>query len=87
MSMSRRLQHFLLIYDGAEGRLRSQRAFSRADLAVAAYQASEKEYSADDNVQVVLVAADSLETVQKTHSNFWHGESVETLLRDVLSHS
>lgn len=85
--MSRRLQHFLLIYDGAQGVLKSQRVFSRADLAVAAYQAAEKQFFADDNVQVVLVAADSLETVQKTHSNFWHGESVEELLRDVLANS
>ena len=82
--MNRKLRHFLLTYDGARGRLRSVQSFHRADRAVAAYQAEEQNYSAEDQVQVVLVAADSLETVKKTHSNFWHGESVDQLIRDVI---
>jgi len=82
--VNRKLRHFLLTYDGAAGRLRDVQSFLRADRAVAAYQAEEQKYSAEDLVQVVLVAADSLETVKKTHSNFWHGESVDLLIRDVI---
>ena len=83
MSMSRSLRHFLLIYDGSLGRLREDvREFTRSDRAVSEYQEAEKLFSADDNVQVVLVAADSIETVKKTHSNFWHGESIQVLLRE-----
>lgn len=85
MTVSRRLRHFLLVYDCARSRLRSVRTFIRADQALAAYQAAEAELLGDDDVQVVLVAADSIATVKKTHSNFWHGESVETLLRDALA--
>lgn len=89
MAMDRGLLHFLLIYDGAQGRLRHLREFAQhqREAAVAAYEEAEKRYTTDDNVQVVLIAADSLETVQRTHSNFWHGESIEVLLRDALATS
>ncbi len=83
--MKEPLKHFLLIYDCSRGELREVRPFRRPVAAVAAYQAAEKKYDSDDNVQVVLVAADSLTTVQRTHSNFWRGETIEGLIREIVT--
>lgn len=87
MIVNKGFQHFLLVYDAAKGQLREVRAFSRADRAVAAYRAAEQTFAAADGMQVVLIAADSLDTVKRTHSNFWRGESIEVLLRDALAHA
>ena len=50
----------------------------------AAYRAMERSYEARPEVQVVLIAADSLETVQKTHSNFWQKWDFRELVMKAL---
>jgi len=63
--------HFLLVYDLTEQRLLSQESFNRADEAIAAYSRLELEHSDDQRVEIVLVGADSIETVMRTHAQYF----------------
>lgn len=66
--------HFLLIYDHKEQRLRDgprQFADNECDLATKAYEEAEEAHTNDPNVEIVLVGADSLEVVQRTHGHYF----------------
>ena len=69
------LRHFLIVYDLRESRRVLLEEFASARRATDAYAAAEEEYrdrSAD--FEVVLVGADSLETVKVTHSRYFDDE-------------
>ena len=68
------LIHFLLAYDRHLQRLVSQRPYSNAAEALAAYEAMEKEHREDRHMEIVLVGADSIETVMLTHGNYFDGQ-------------
>jgi len=69
-----RLQHFLLVYDHREGRLiEVPEKFDDAVEATAAYSLIEAQYDQDDMVEVVLIGSDSINTVQRTHANYFAG--------------
>jgi len=63
--------HFLLVYDLSKQRLVSQVAFDKADEALAEYSRMESEHSNDSGVEIVLVGADSIETVMRTHGQYF----------------
>ncbi len=63
--------HFLLVYDLSKERLVSQDAFDKASEAVMAYAQLEAEHRNDPNVEIVLVGADSIETVMRTHAQYF----------------
>jgi hypothetical protein len=42
--------------------------------AATAYSEREREHAGDPNVEVVLVGADSLDTIRKTHSHSFRGD-------------
>lgn len=63
--------HFLLVYDLKEGRLRSSNSFDDPDAASLAYAAAEQEHR--DDVEIVLVGADSIETIMRTHGHYFEG--------------
>jgi hypothetical protein len=63
--------HFLLVYDHAEGRLLEQREFADADEAVAAYAVSEQQHRWDRDLEIVLIGADSIETIHRTHGHYF----------------
>ncbi|MDQ3671487.1 MAG: hypothetical protein M3364_03485 [Actinomycetota bacterium] len=67
------IRYFLIIYDRREGELVEDppREFGDQDVAFDAYGEAERLYGGDRNVEVVLVGADSLETVRQTHSNYF----------------
>lgn len=65
------LVHFLLAYDLDEGKLIKQLPFEDSDEAVDAYGQLEYEYRDAKHVEIVLVGADSLETVMLTHGNYF----------------
>lgn len=67
------LTHFLLVYDRARGRLVLERPFRDAKEAAAAYAQCELDYRGDENIEIVLVGADSRETLQLTHGNYFNG--------------
>lgn len=74
--MSDRIQHFLLVFDHRAGRLiRTEEFGEDADSALAAYAATESEFSDRRAIEVVLLGSDSLETVKRTHANYFGGSA------------
>ena len=63
--------HWLLIYDLDDQRLVSQQRFSDALKAAAAYAEAEETHLRDSNVEIVLVGADSIETIEQTHGSYF----------------
>ena len=64
------IRHFLVVYD-----IRAASAnvteYEDYDQALARYDELEKKYLASDEVDVVLLGADSLETIKRTHSSYF----------------
>lgn len=83
--MGVKLRHYLLVFDHRDGRLVGEPAeFRNVDEAVRAYATAEREHDSDDRVEVVLIGSDSLETIAKTHPNFFGTSSpMDRLLRAV----
>ena len=80
--MANDLLHFLIVFDAAHSSLIELRRFEDADAAVEAYAVVEGQYRDRPEVQVVLVASDSLETVKHTHASlFGTAESGRDQLR------
>ena len=65
--------HFLLVYDHRQMVLVGQREYADADAAAEAYAALERQHSGDAMIEVVLVGADSLDTIRRTHGNYFAG--------------
>lgn len=63
--------HFLLVYDHGRQRLLEQKAFTDALKAAAAYAAAEKQHRNDRDLEIVLVGADSIETIKQTHGHYF----------------
>ncbi len=72
------LQHFLIVYSLKEARLLNLQEFGDdIESATDAYTAAEREYRdrADhDDFEIVLVGADSIDTVRVTHSRYFREE-------------
>jgi hypothetical protein len=67
--------HFLLVYDHGKHELVHRERFEDADEAAEAYARMEGEHKGDKNLEIVLVGADSIETIRKTHGNYFDGSS------------
>lgn len=67
------MQHFLLIYDHSKQVLRSSREFSddQSDEATQAYQDAEAEHQEDRDIEIVLIGADSIATIMRTHGHYF----------------
>jgi len=65
------LQHFLLVYDLNQQRLLESDAYDDADVAAAAYAKMEAKYRGREDLEVVLVGADSIDTIKQTHSHYF----------------
>ncbi len=66
------LLHFLLIYDRRRGSLAEDpREFSDAAAAAHAYERAEWEHRGNRDLEIVLIGADSLDTVRQTHRNYF----------------
>lgn len=67
------MRHFLLIYDHRTQQLRDKRVFADKESAAAteAYQSAEQEYRGESNIEIVLIGADSLDTVHRTHGHYF----------------
>ena len=79
--------HFLLTFSYAEQRLLDSQIFNDIDEATAAYAAKEREYAdRPDQFEIVLVGADSIETIEKTHGHYFRtvfaGDMFEKFLSD-----
>ena len=69
------LHHFLLIYDLRARRLVNILTFTNAEEATAAYGQAEREHLDDRETEIVLVGSDSLETVKRTHAQYFNDNS------------
>lgn len=83
------VRHFILIYDRSVGALREEIPFGHdSDAAVGAYSALEEQYRDNKGIEIVLVGADSFDTIRKTHANYFADSRAdlitEPLLRDLL---
>ncbi len=65
------IKHFLVVYDAAEGRADVRRFGTDYEAAQRAYADIEWETREDPNIDAVLLSADSLETVKRTHSSYF----------------
>jgi hypothetical protein len=74
MSELGRIQHFLLVFDHAAGKLVETTKFGdNGEKAVQAYSEKERQYQDQRNMEIVLIGSDSLETVMLTHANYFDG--------------
>jgi hypothetical protein len=67
------IQHFLVIYDPSTGEAGVQAFGTDYDAAQAAYADAEKASGLDTKLDIVLLSADSLETIKQTHSSYFNG--------------
>jgi hypothetical protein len=75
------IRHFLVVYDIAAGRAEVKRFGTDYDAAQTAYAEVEQQTQDDPNLDVVLLSADSLETIRRTHSSYFETrDSFEHLL-------
>lgn len=65
------LVHFLLVYDLVKQRLVDQRRFEDGAEAAAAYAELESQHRGEHDLEIVLVGADSLETIMETHGHYF----------------
>ena len=65
------LIHYLLIYNIDLGRLVETKEFKDAAAAAAEYAALERAYAGQGSFEIVLVGADSIETIKRTHGQYF----------------
>jgi hypothetical protein len=65
------LVHFLLAYDRSIQKLVFQQGYDNPIEALQAYEELEEKHRDDRHMEIVLVGADSIETVMLTHGNYW----------------
>lgn len=64
--------HFLLVYDHRLQRLvAAPREFRNGSEAAVAYAELEAEHRNDRDLEIVLVGADSIETIMRTHGHYF----------------
>lgn len=65
------LTHFLLVYDLDLQKLIVQQEFRDGDEAAQAYARMEDEYRGNAGLEIVLLGADSIETIHLTHGQYF----------------
>jgi hypothetical protein len=65
------IKHFLVSYDLATGKTKVEPFGTDYDAAQAAYAEAEQANGFDADFDIVLLSADSLETIKKTHSSYF----------------
>lgn len=65
--------HFLLVYNHKEQRLVQQQPFTDAGEATDAYAKAEEFARDEPHLEIVLVGADSIETIMETHASYFDG--------------
>jgi len=71
------LYHFLLVYDLNAGQLVEQFEFTDAEEAAESYARMEEKHRGDSDLEIVLVGADSIDTIRVTHGHYFD-EEVDT---------
>lgn len=76
------IKHFLVSYDLATGKTEVEPFGTDYDAAQVAYAEAERANAEDEKLDIVLLSADSLETIKRTHSSYFKGsgQQLEELL-------
>lgn len=78
--------HFLLVYSYSEQKLIENGEFTNPDRAAEAYRDAEERYrNRSDEFEVVLVGADSIQTVMRTHGHYFAAPSDQDAFGDLLA--
>lgn len=78
------VKHFLFTYDRKRDHLISVKEYGQdIDSAMVAYQAAEILHHDEPWIDIVLIGSDSLESIKKTHSTYFDGESKYSILRSL----
>lgn len=77
---AKEIKHFLVVYDTARGVVDVERFGTDYDAAQDAYAKAERAHQADNRYDIVLLSADSLDTIKKTHSSYFAGNADELVL-------
>jgi hypothetical protein len=80
MSRADDIKHFLVTYDIDAGRAGVRQFGTDYDKALRAYDKAEQDARDRPKIEVVLLSADSLETVKSTHSSYFEPKSLDELL-------
>lgn len=80
--MSTTVTHFLLIYDLKRRSLRWEDLGPDAEAAAARYSQAEEDLGA--GYEIVLIGADSLDTIRTTHAHYFEGERNDESFRSRL---
>ena len=79
------IKHFLVTYDIEIGRAEVAQLGTDYEAALRAYDEAEHNTRDRPEIDVVLLSADSLETIKRTHSSYFDGrESAEKRLADAV---
>lgn len=77
--------HFLLVYDVRHRRLVSADQYDDAQLASEAYGKAEREHVNDQAIEIVLVGADSLDTIRQTHGHYFSDGEPKVVLPELTA--
>ncbi|HEV3072759.1 MAG TPA: hypothetical protein VGY76_15175 [Solirubrobacteraceae bacterium] len=82
------IKHFLVVYDIPSAHADVRPYGTDYDAALAAYEQAEQDARTRSDVEVVLLSADSLATIKRTHSSYFQThESFEALLPAGVLHA
>lgn len=71
------IKHFLVVHDPATGDVAVRSFGTDYDAAQIAYAEAEQANGIEASLDIVLLSADSLETIEQTHSSYFNGGSAE----------
>ena len=74
------IKHFLVIYDIDAGQPEVKQFGTDYDAALRAYDECEHDVRDRPNIEVVLLSAESLETIKRTHSSYFESGRLDELL-------
>ena len=69
-------RHFLIVFDASTCAEPEVSEFERSDAALEAYHRAEDQYRGRREIHVVLLGSDSIETIKKTHGNYWNDDGL-----------
>ncbi|MGK2878867.1 MAG: hypothetical protein ACSLFF_09895 [Solirubrobacterales bacterium] len=72
------INHFLLIADPGKPEPEVRELGSDYDAAIVAYNAAEEKHRGDE-IEVVLLSADSVETIRRTHSSYFTAHTADPI--------
>ena len=72
------LIHFLVVFNRETSQLISQESFTNEEKAIAEYSKAERANLGNEELEVVLLSADSIETLEQTHNHNFSGKNEKT---------